>query len=151
MLGPVLVPIRRPVQAAQLVVDDPGIGEVEGVGAWSHRVLQGQRGPGVLVVVGDPGDGGLAIVSDQGHGLDVDLRGVEDDLIEGLGYVDPNRYVTVERECAQIRLEEQVVMGGDHTPGQPERVIGQLGASPWDGGPTDGNGLTLFNVSRPLP
>ena len=130
VLGAVFVPVDRPIQTAQLVVDDSGVGDAEGVGAGGHGVLQHQRGSGVLVVVGDPGDRRLAVLSTEGRRLDVDLGGVEDDLIDGLRDADPNRDLPVEAELAQIRLEAEVVMDRDRGPGQPERVFRQLEASP---------------------
>ncbi len=72
-----------PVEAVQLVVEDPGEGEVQGGGPAARVPGEGERGPLLVLVEGD-GEGARAYppsgsaVVELGEG-DLELGGVEDD------------------------------------------------------------------------
>ena len=50
------------IQAAELVIDRPGVAESDGVVARLDGLIEGERGPLEFLVVGDLRHGDLAIV-----------------------------------------------------------------------------------------
>ena len=126
MLDAVRVLVGGAVEAAELVVDDPGVFDLELIGTGSQRRGEGERGPLELLVVGSLADLDRARFGGHPGGPDRDLGAVEDDGVDLFDDPDRDRDPPVEGEGLEVWLERQFIGRRYDQARQAIGVVGQI-------------------------
>src|SRR5690606_17240073 len=97
----------------EVVVDDPRVVDLEPIGARDQRLVEAESGPPQLLVVGDAGDGHPAVTGAEECLLDLDLGGVEDDVLRRLPHLEVDPDLPREGEVLEVEVETDVVVLGE--------------------------------------
>jgi hypothetical protein len=127
-----LVGERAAVEAPQLVVEDPGEGQLERPVARLGLAVERDGRPVVLLVQRDRALQAPALVGGELGAVDLQFGGVEHHVGDGLVHDDPHPLLAREGRRVEVGAERELVVLGLHAVGQTvdARVLGHVGTLP---------------------